>query len=456
MRHVRWTDDGRVKLAALLSAANARRTSRVLSMELVEASARAALGAPLGYHWATGGDAPDARGLTTICLSVVRGDEVVVGVAAVHGAPTPANAWPELGSWQLYDDAENVPGLQAWAGRRREDRVAIAVTPASSAGSRDELLAAILARPDDDGPRLVLADLLLEAGDPRGEFIQLQCAGETERSSELLREHGARWLGELSPEVARVEFSRGFVSSIELLDARALAQVTALAEREPVVSFRVSSERLFDAARFAASAWSSRLTSLSFERDFGVGALSVEQLGRLLSSRHLRRLSCLSLRGQRLGDEGLRLLVERAPATLPGLAELRLERDSLTVAAARALSSSRWVAALRTLSLADNALGADGAELLATSTLASRHAVLSLAGNQVGNDGAIAFARATRFRGLSRLSLARNRISASGLEALLSSETLRGLVSLDLEGNPLGAAGRERLRGRFPSTGETR
>lgn len=39
----------------------------------------------------------------------------------------------------------------------------------------DALLAAILAHPEDDGPRLVLADLLEERGDMRGEFIRVQC-----------------------------------------------------------------------------------------------------------------------------------------------------------------------------------------------------------------------------------------------------------------------------------------
>jgi uncharacterized protein (TIGR02996 family) len=36
-------------------------------------------------------------------------------------------------------------------------------------------LAAILARPDDDAPRLVWADALDEVGDPRGEFVRAQC-----------------------------------------------------------------------------------------------------------------------------------------------------------------------------------------------------------------------------------------------------------------------------------------
>ena len=38
------------------------------------------------------------------------------------------------------------------------------------------LLQMILEEPDDDAPRLVYADWLEEHGDPRGEFIQVQCA----------------------------------------------------------------------------------------------------------------------------------------------------------------------------------------------------------------------------------------------------------------------------------------
>ena len=51
------------------------------------------------------------------------------------------------------------------------------------------LRTAIFANPDDDAPRLVYADWLLERGDPRGEFIQIQC--------KLGRAIGAR--GPISP-----------------------------------------------------------------------------------------------------------------------------------------------------------------------------------------------------------------------------------------------------------------
>lgn len=449
MRHVRWTGEGRAQLEALLAKANQRRTTRLLSLQELELCAGAALASPLGYAWKTGGAAPDARALTTLCLAVVRGERLTLGVAAVHGAGTPASAWAELPDWQAYDDAENVPGLLAWSGRQRDDRVSFAVSPAPRGASRDELLAAVLARPSDDAPRLVLADLLTEQGDPRGEFIGCQIAGEHARATELLAEHGAQWLAPLTPEVARAEFSRGFLARVALLDSRALPLLAEKAEHEPLESLSVSSDRLFDAARFAAMGWTARLVTLVFSRAHGPGALSVEQLTRLLSSRHLRSLRELTLHGQRLGDAGARVLLERGPATLPGLERLAIERDGLTVTSARQIAASRWVAGLEELSLDDNELGPDGAEVLAVSRLASQHQVLSLSGNQLGNEGAIVLARARRFRGLRRLGLARNRISASGLDALLGSEPLHGLEALDLDGNPIGASGRERLRARL-------
>jgi len=85
------------------------------------------------------------------------------------------------------------------------------------------LLAAIAASPDDDRPRLVYADWLLERGEARGELIQIQIAlarsgsggavdVEAVRAREraLLEAHQERWLG--TPWDARLTwlFDRGF------------------------------------------------------------------------------------------------------------------------------------------------------------------------------------------------------------------------------------------------------
>src|SRR5215216_6655639 len=89
------------------------------------------------------------------------------------------------------------------------------------------LLAAIIAHPDEDTPRLMYADWLDENGDPaRAEFIRLQCAAaerehtafvnhddpDGRRMSALQVQMQARWLAEmpLIHGVHWVGFRRGF------------------------------------------------------------------------------------------------------------------------------------------------------------------------------------------------------------------------------------------------------
>jgi len=76
----------------------------------------------------------------------------------------------------------------------------------------DSLLAAVYESRDDDAPRLVYADWLTDQGDPRGEFIQIQCRlaclakddperpAPERREAELLAAHETTWRQEL-PEV---------------------------------------------------------------------------------------------------------------------------------------------------------------------------------------------------------------------------------------------------------------
>src|SRR5262252_5846052 len=74
----------------------------------------------------------------------------------------------------------------------------------------DPLIEAILAAPDDDAPRRVWADRLLDAGEPWGELVHVQCdlaAGGLSREAAIARRrreralidsHGERWGGALA------------------------------------------------------------------------------------------------------------------------------------------------------------------------------------------------------------------------------------------------------------------
>ncbi len=91
-----------------------------------------------------------------------------------------------------------------------------------------ELLEAIVADRDDDAPRRVYADALLEQGDPLGEFIHVQCDLEAgglsreeaikrrRRERELLTANEERWTAGLPEPLHGFRFVRGFVEELEM------------------------------------------------------------------------------------------------------------------------------------------------------------------------------------------------------------------------------------------------
>ena len=111
------------------------------------------------------------------------------------------------------------------------------VAPAPSPRSEAELLAAVHAAPDDDAPRLVFADWLLERGDDRGELITLQfqsAAGsatpaQAKQEARLLKSHLEEWLGALEPVIVRksVRFEKGFLAAAAT-DFRTPTQIAEL------------------------------------------------------------------------------------------------------------------------------------------------------------------------------------------------------------------------------------
>src|SRR5262245_47789794 len=97
-------------------------------------------------------------------------------------------------------------------------------------------LADIAADPGDDLVRLIFADWLSERGDPRGDFLRVQCElarpgglvhlETIGRELTLLREHAHTWKDN-PPGNIEVRFERG------LLHVYAAAQVFAAAQASP-------------------------------------------------------------------------------------------------------------------------------------------------------------------------------------------------------------------------------
>ena len=115
---------------------------------------------------------------------------------------------------------------------------------------------------DDDGPRHVLADALIERGDPRGEMIALQLAGTSRAenlSLRLINRHWQSWLGELLVLVTRrgTAFRRGFLDDIRIgmlrTPAWAFERLPAHRELAVVRTVRANQIAPVDFARFVAA-----------------------------------------------------------------------------------------------------------------------------------------------------------------------------------------------------------
>ncbi len=117
------------------------------------------------------------------------------------------------------------------------------------------MLDAVLADPDDDATRLVYADWLLEQGDPRGEFIQVECEvariehlplenGEwaqidrhralRARAKRLLVTHQKAWLLPFRPHLRQWRFARGFPDWVATTAQRFAAGGAQIAEHTPI------------------------------------------------------------------------------------------------------------------------------------------------------------------------------------------------------------------------------
>lgn len=293
--------------------------------------------------------------------------------------------------------------------------------------------------PEDDAPRLVYADWLEELGDPRGEFIRLQCelarldAQDSRRhplhhrQRQLFHKHkdcwvaalprlpGVRWeIRQRWPEPAHA-FERGMLARVTISDSQALlAHAEVLFAQECVRELRLVRMKPHDVDDVFALPWLSRLTLLDFPHN------RITEIRPLVKADHLCHLRYLNLVDNWLGDYGTQQLTEASH--LSGLFALGLTRNRIGDAGAAALAKSTNFGELKLLSLANNDIECGGAERLAFSPLA---------------------------RQVNVLKLSRNRIGPRGGRALAESPELDDIEQLDLRGNSLGSETEQRLRDRF-------
>ncbi len=365
-------------------------------------------------------------------------------------------------------------------------------------------IAQIVAQPDDDAPRLVYADWLIQRGDPRGEFITVQCAlaryeatdadvGDVaklrSRERNLRRTHDQTWnaaAAEVAPSWA-LDYRRGFAEVVTRSYTGEFDALAALRVVEPLVrAIRVESRALLKLAIDFAEielddGWPDlaiAVTELAKPVHAGVRRLAFVKAapepatlqamlelpqsfveldlgfdGRLASKptgfgpalAQRTSLETLTIRQLRHLDAlGAKL------ATLPRLRSVTLENADIERKGLYALAS---IPALEALDVAENYSafnleGIDAARLIERAPHLRR---LRLSKLGLGDKQAIAIARSSASARLTRLDLSRNGITDDGGLAIARSEHLRGLRRLNLNANRLSAETKAAVRAAFPA-----
>lgn len=287
-------------------------------------------------------------GFGDISISVVeiRGDKVRLGIQVPKSIPVHRQ--------EVFDAIQG-----------REPFV-----PPQSSPDEAALRQAVLESPEDDGIRLMYADWLEERGDPRGEFIRLQCHlarlpadhedRETlvDRESALLVDYGFAWRQALPPILRCQPFVRGFVETASMTTSDFLVHAEQMFSLAPIRHLHV--KYLWydgqDFGKFLASPYLARLRTLDLS---GCRATDGD-VDMLADSPHLN-LRTLILKENLIGDSGARRLA--ACSRLATLTTLDVTHNQITVAGALALASSPYLANAR-IDLSNNQFGEQGVEIL--------------------------------------------------------------------------------------------
>ncbi len=348
----------------------------------------------------------------------------------------------------------------------------------------EAFLQRIRAFPDDDAPRLILAEWLEEHAltphfpstpstpsaqpewtEARGRFIRIQIAlarlqeeenREDSGFSRLDRESTQKELKDREKELhdlykndweapfhglaTGLRFSRGFVEEANVTARNLVRYAHELFAASPVRHIHLLDvgESLPDVFQCP---YLSRLNALTVH-----ASRKGEPLARAIArSEHLAGLKTLHLSRNEFEDEGAVLLA--ASPVLANLEDLDLDDNRLGETAAQTIAASAHLGKVRRLELRMNHLGPAGAEAVAGSERLAGLQKLGLANNEIGSSRLNTLSRTLGFLRVPVLDLAANQLQAAGLNIILNRSFGKiepaavGLRDLDLSYNDLGDQG---------------
>lgn len=285
--------------------------------------------------------------------------------------------------------------------------------------SGQALLAQVLAAPDEDPPRLVYADYLMEQGDPRGELIAVQVQ-LTQRITPARRKVARRREQELLAQnkfgaeetrgvAERFKLRRGFVDEVWASGPAFARGARGLLEKEPVRLVNLTGVQTSHIKKLLDDGVIGKLIGLRVSGD-------EIDLSDLAASEQLRSLRRLNLSLSEIGDEGLEKLLGGGNLQVESLT---LNECAITDAGAVALAGSEAMRHLEKLFISRNEIGDEGAAALARSPHIGEMAVISLGGNEgVGTDGGLAFANADLAARVRRLEIDPSAFDNATIEAI--------------------------------------
>ncbi len=289
------------------------------------------------------------------------------------------------------------------------------------------LLAAIWGNPHDDLSRLVYADWLTEhEQSERAEFIRVQCAlaklepwedhpqcvAWQRREAELWGAAAKKFRRELTPQLRKDRFRRGFVEPHRGAFAKKFLKLT-------------------DSQLAEAPLWGYGLTPGAVALDVLLGFRGMRRVGwfalndsgsrsdgaeRFAQSENLGNLAAFEWQYSFLGADGIRSL--GMASNVPNLSQLNINYGDIGESGAAHFGESRLAEQLTTLSIRSNELTPAGAEGLFAPGKFRRLAFLVL-GSEEGGDGIIAaLATGDRLPALRHLRLDRLKLTPAGAESL--------------------------------------
>ncbi len=348
---------------------------------------------------------------------------------------------------RLLDEAAGASGgdgAKGKAGKLPPPPKDIAST--GTANRRGLLLEAVIADSQNDGAKLVYADALTQANDPRGEFITLDIALDgrlsirrrdemKQRRDQLLAANRKKWF---TYKGIRLRIHHGFAiaatGSLKSLNA-----ASELFETEPIEEVEVTGMTTESVAKLVRALWLPRVRRLIVR-----GKIGDEGFETLVGAPKLAGLHALNVTGNRIGPDGLAGLEDH----LPDCRTLVLTRNKLGAKGIAKLLLWKHIGELETLYLGKCDLDGTAANALLDGPPLSALTKLALTGNGLGNGvGALFERNADKLPALRYLDLVRTGLMTAGAKQLAGAK-LPAIQRIDARSNRVDAkaVGDSRIR----------